>query len=114
MLIRLYKNTALVSAIFWAGTGSITIGSIVVSSLDWGINLVMGLILIFVGWFLYLRANNFYRCYIASPTDMQKNPSCLRFLRLDLLLVIISCLVGAVLLAASISRVFGEGYAVFG
>ena len=114
MVIRWYRIFALVSVFLWAGLGTITIGSIAVSSLGWVINLVMGLIFICIGWFLYLRASNFQLFYYASDAETRNNLYLKRFLRSDLILVLIAGLVGTLLILASISRVFGEGYAVFG
>jgi hypothetical protein len=84
------------------------------SPVDWAINLAMGLLFLFVGWFLYMRASSFYRFYLTFSADRQKSPSCLRFLRFDLLMVVITCLAGSLSLVASISRAYREGYAVFG
>jgi hypothetical protein len=94
--------------------GAITIGSITLSSLGWVINLVMGLLFIFIGWFLYFRANNFHLFYSANIAETQNNQQLERFLRIDLILVLGTCLAGGLLLAVSIGRVFGEGYALFG
>lgn len=113
-LIQWYKNLALVGAILWFGVGLITIGGIVLSSLGWIINLVMGLIFISIGWLLYRRASSFYLFFSASPVTNQNNLHLQRFMRLDLLVVCGASLLGGILLIASISRVFGEGYAVFG
>ncbi|MCP9927706.1 hypothetical protein [Cyanobium sp. CH-040] len=114
MLIRLYRSFALASAALWSGTGFVVIGSIAMSVRNWVVNLVMGQLFVIAGLFLCLRANQFACYYMSIPCDMQRNPACMRFLRLDFLLVLITCLVGGLLFAASLSRVVGEGYAVFG
>ena len=113
-LIQWYKNLALVSAFFWVGLGVLTVGSIIVSSLGWIINLIMGILFIFIGWYLYARSDSFYRLFSSSASDMQNNPYIQRFLRFDLIFVLGTCFVGGLLLMASMSRVFGEGFAVFG
>jgi hypothetical protein len=114
LLIQWYKNLALVSAFLWFGLGAITIGSIALSPISWAINLIIGLFFILIGWFLHRRASSFYHFYSTSADDTQNNQSLLRFLRLDFLAILGTCLVGSLLLIASISRVFGEGFAVFG
>ena len=114
MLIRVYKFSSLVAAACWAGSGLIAIVSTILSPADWAINLVMGLLFIFAGWFLYLRASSFYRFYLTFPANQHRSPSCLRFLRFDLLMVWITCLAGGLSLVACISRTYREGYAVFG
>ena len=113
-LIRWYKNLAIVSALLWAGLGLLTVGSIAVSSLGWAINLIMGVLFIFIGWFLYARSDSFYWVYSSSASDIQNHPHLQQFLRLDLIFVLGTCLVGGILLMASIGRVFGEGFAIFG
>lgn len=114
MLIQWYKYSASISAILWIALGTLTIGSIVLSSIGWVINLVMGLLFILIGCFLYLRAYHWRRFYITVSSDMRNNPHLQRFLRLDLLFVLGACLLGALFLTAGVSRVFGEGYAIFG
>ena len=74
----------------------------------------MGALFIFIGWFLYLRVDAFWKGYSSSATDIRNNLHIQRFLLLDLMLMLGACLVGTVLLVASLSRVFGEGLAVFG
>ena len=114
MLIQWYKYSALIGAILWIGLGALTLGSIVLSSIGWVINLVIGLIFILIGYFLYLRASKLVRFYVTATDDVQNNPHMQRFLRLDLMLVLSTCFLGGLLLTAGISRVFGEGYAIFG
>ncbi len=113
-LIGWYQYLAIVGSALWAGTGALAIVSIALSPRNWIPNLLMGLFFICFGWYLYFRAISFSRYYSARPADFRKNPIGLRFLRLDLLLVLLSCLAGALLLLASGGRVFREGYAVFG
>ncbi|MFQ6539739.1 MULTISPECIES: hypothetical protein [Aphanothece] len=113
-LIRYHQYLAAVGAAFWVGTGVVAIGSIALSPRNWTPNLAMGVLFICLGWLLYLRAVSFSRFFSAMPVNIQIISFGQRFLRLDLLLVSLSCLVGALLLLASVSRVFGEGYAVFG
>jgi hypothetical protein len=114
MLIRWYYYSALVASACWAGTGLLAMASTMLRPVDWAINLVMGSLFVFAGLFLYMRASSFYRFYLTLPADRQKSPSCLRFLRFDLLMVWITGLAGGLSLVASISRAYREGYAVFG
>jgi hypothetical protein len=114
MLIQWYRYSALVAAACWAGSGLVVMSSSLLSPADWAVNLVMGLLFLLTGWLLHVRASRFYGLYLTFPVDQQKSPSCLRFLRFDLLMVVITCLAGALVLVASISRVYREGYAVFG
>ena len=114
MLIKWYKYSALTSAALWIALGIITIGSIVLSSIGWGINLIMGLLFMLIGCFLYFRAYNLHHFYVNATENMQENLHLRRFLRLDLIFVLGTLLVGALLVSAATSRVFGEGFPIFG
>ena len=113
-LIQWYKNIAFLSTIFWAGLGVLTIGSIVISANGWVINLVIGSFFILIGIFLYLRAKNLHRFYEVIPSDVQNTPPLKHFLRLEMILILGTGFLGGMLLLAGISRVFGEGFAIFG
>ena len=114
MLIQWYKNIAFISAILWTGLGVLTIGSIALSSIGWAINLIIGLLFMLIAYFLYLRVKNLHCFYETIPSDAQNNPHLQRFLRLEMIFVLGTCFFGIILLSAGISRVFGEGYAIFG
>ncbi len=114
MIIKWYRYSALTSAVFWIALGIITIGSIVFSSIGWGINLIMGLLFMLIGCFLYFRAHNLHHFYVNATENMQNNLRLQRFLLLDLMFVLGTFLVGALLLSAAASRVFGEGFPIFG
>jgi hypothetical protein len=114
MIIEWYKNIAYLGTFFWAGLGLLTIGSIAISSIGWVINLVMGSLFILIGYFLYLRAKNFYRFFRAITPDTQNISYLQKFLRLDLVIVVGITFLGGLLLMAGIFRVFGEGFAIFG
>lgn len=114
MLIRRYRNIAFVSAALWVGLGGLTVGSIALSSIGWVINLVMGLLFMLIGVYLYFRAKNLHRFYETITPTARNNPYIQRFLNLELIFVLSTCFVGVIFLSAGISRVFGEGYAIFG
>ena len=112
-LVRWHKRLALACALLWTGLGLVAIGGILLSLTSWRINLFMGALFVGIGWFSYARVNAFCRGFTAMAVA-QNNPHIRRFLLLDLILVVGVGLIGALLLVASLSRVFGEGYAVFG
>lgn len=114
MSIRLYQFLALANALLWGALGILTIGSVWLSRIGWPINLLMGSVFAAIGGFLYLRAYHWQRFYLTAPVDVQNSPHIRRFLRLDLIFLVGMGLVGGILLTAGISRVFGEGYAIFG
>ncbi|MFZ2487886.1 MAG: hypothetical protein WAZ19_07155 [Anaerolineae bacterium] len=114
MSIRLYQFLALANALFWGMLGVLTIGSILLSRIGWPINLLMGNVFAAIGGFLYRRAYHWWRFYQTAPGDVQNSAHVKHFLHLDLIFLVGTGLIGGILLAAGISRVFGEGYAIFG
>ncbi len=114
MIIEWYKNIAYVGTVLWTGLGFLTIGSIALSSIGWAINLVMGSLFILIGYFLYLRAKNFYRFFRAITPDPLNFFYLQKFLRLDLAFVVGITFLSGLMLMAGIFRVFGEGFAIFG
>lgn len=114
MLMRCYKRIALVGTLLWMSLGIVTIGSMALSLPNWRINLLMGTVFIVIGGFLGLRGLAFCKGYAASAIDIRTNLNMRRFLLLDLLSTLGTALIAAGLLAASLDRVFREGFAVFG
>jgi hypothetical protein len=78
------------------------------------INLVMGTIFAFMDYFFYLRARKLQRFHANITSDLQNNQHLQGFLRMDLTLVLGACLICIILLSGAISRVFSEGYPIFG
>ena len=113
-LIHWYKNFAFLSAILWAGLGLLTVASVTLSTIGWEVNVMVGVLFISIGVFLYLRAKNLHWFYDVISTDVKNTPQLNRFLRLEMIFVLGTCFLGGLLLMAGISRVFGEGYAIFG
>lgn len=94
--------------------GALTIGSILLSTLGWGINLVMGFVFAGIGGFVYLKAHYLHKFLTAVPDDSRSNPALEKFVALENIFVTLSLLFAIVLLTAAASRVFGEGYPIFG
>jgi hypothetical protein len=114
MEIKLHRYSFIFSVYLWLALGILTIGSILVSSLGWIVNLGMGLLFIIIGCLMYLHGNSLHRFYKGSMDKLQEDPNFQRFLRLDLLFVIISCIVISAMLTGAFIRIFIEGFAVFG
>lgn len=113
MIKRIHRFLSFLSGLLWIGLGLIVIGSIAVSSLGWGINLIVGSVMLLIGVFLGLRGRAL-TAMIESYEPEENTVRVSRFLRYDLILIGGISLIGLLLLAMSIYRVFGEGYAVFG
>jgi len=114
MIIKIHKFCSILCTSLWLILGMLTIGSIAASSLVWIVNLGMGLLFIIIGVFIYLHGMRLHLFYASAVHKLQKDPNFQKFLRLDLIFVIISCLGGGVLLIGALIRVFMEGFAVFG
>lgn len=114
MLIKSYKTLALICTSLWNGIGVVIMWGMTIPTAAVSLNLIMGLLFFCIGWVFYFRGDFFYRGYSTSNMDVRNNLHIQRFLRLDLILMSIASLLGAILLYASIYRVFEEGFAVFG
>jgi hypothetical protein len=114
MAIKFHKFSYILSACLWSGLGMLTIGGIAVSSIGWFINLGMGLLFLFIGCFMYFHGNSLHRFYAGGADQLQEDPKLQRFLRWDLIFVIISCILSGSLFTAAFYRIFFEGFAVFG
>ena len=114
MDIKFHKYSYIFSACLWSVLGMMTIGSIAVSSIGWVINLGMGLLFILIGVYLYFRGNSLHRFYSSAVDNLQQDPNYQRFLRFEMIFVIISSILSGVFLIAAFIRVFREGFAVFG
>jgi len=114
MVVKLHKYSSILSASLWLILGILTAGSIVISKLGWIINVGMGLLFIIIGCFMYFHGNSLHQFYGSAVEKIQYDPNFRRFLRLDLIFVLISCIFSGISLIAVITRIFFEGYAVFG
>lgn len=94
--------------------GMLTIGGIVLSSHVWILNLGMGLPFIFIGCFMYFHGHSLYQFYAGAVDKLKEVSNFQRFLRWDLLLEIISCILSGALFTTAFYRIFIEGFAVFG
>ncbi len=114
MLIQVHKYTTFIGALLWIALGIITVGSIALSSIGWVINLIFGLLFILIGVFIWSRMYYLNRFLIRSSQNVQLNIDLQRYLRLEIVLAVGILFVGLILLMGASSRVFGEGFAVFG
>lgn len=113
--IKLIQFLSSLGSLFWVLLGLLSIGGITLSTSGWLINVVMGILFIAVGCFFYARGRSFV-CFYQShiKQGLLANQSLKRFIRLEIVLLLGNCFVSALLLAAGASRVFGEGFAIFG
>ena len=114
MEIKFHKYSYIINVALWFTLGFLTIGSILVSSHEWIVNLGMGSLFIIIGCLMYLHGKSLHRFYTSAVNILMEDPNFKMFLRLDLLFVIISCIVSGALLTGVFIRMFVEGFAVFG
>jgi hypothetical protein len=74
----------------------------------------MGLLFIIIGGFMYFHGNNLQKFYLSASEKLQKNLNFQRFLRFDLIFVLISYILSGSLVTGAFFRIFIEGFAVFG
>lgn len=118
--IKLIHFLSNLGALFWVLLGLLTIGGIALSTIGWVINTVVGILFITIGLFFYAHGRAFVRFYQShtehgsTEREFSSNPFLKRFMTLEILLLAGNCLVSALLLTAGASRVFGEGFPIFG
>lgn len=109
--MRFLKIIAYTSTIIWTLIGLLIIASIVNSTIDFIINIVMGLIFIAIAYFLYAKTQNSLDLLRMNTND---NKIQIKFLKLESIFFVLSFLLGLILLSGTISRVFYVKMAVFG
>jgi hypothetical protein len=67
-----------------------------------------------IGGYLYFRGKSLHRFYAGAADQLQEDSNWQRFIRWDLVFVIISCILSGALFTAAFYRIFIEGFAVFG
>ena len=95
----------------WSLAGLIIMGSIFLGQSLWFINLFIGLFFIFIGFYFFKKESCFLELYKHSTIEdemVNKN------IKLELMLLLFFSFFGVIVLSAVYSRVFDEGFAVFG
>lgn len=100
------------AATTWALIGLFVILSVLHSTLAWPINIIMGLVFLAIGYFLYLKAKNSLALLYENKPLYTKQLK--HFFTLETILFALALLLGLVLLSGTLSRVLGEQMAVFG
>jgi len=113
-MIKLHKFIAYVGAWLWITLGGLTISSILLGTVGWAINVVIGTLFILIGCFFYWRTHSFHRFYMANADNLRKDKLFHQHLLPETLLTLCILLFVGILLLAGMSRVFGEGYPIFG
>lgn len=116
--MRLYKIISFTGALTYMLLGLVTVGSVLNGNTGLYINLLMGLIFIGTGYYLYEKAKHIIILLLeVKNSDIRRSlsPKTLtKFLFLEKIFVLVSLLFGVVILSAAISRVFFERMPIFG
>ena len=113
--LLIYKLATNFSIILWFLDGLLTIGSIANGTIGLFINMIMGIIFMLIGLYIYLKVKNVIRIIDYSEDLATKNKTIYnRFIFIEIIFTFISIVVGLIALSGIASRVFGEGLAVFG
>ena len=114
--MQAYKIIAFSGAAFYFITGVLIIGSIINGAIGLFINLIVGLLFICAGFYLYARAENIIRLIgRLKPERADQTDGILKhFLFFEYLFISAGNLIGMVFLYGVLHRVFVEKMAVFG
>ncbi len=116
--IELHKIVSYLGALLYIVLGFLTIGSIINETSGLYINLIMGILFITIGYYLYSRAKSVIELMVSienlSSGEQVFLNAIARFLLFEKIFIFISLLLGIILLSAAILRVFWENLAIFG
>ena len=114
--MQAYKIVAFSGAAFYFITGVLIIGSIINGAIGLFINLIIGIMFICAGFYLYARAENIIRLIGGLKPDQadQADRVLKRFLFFEYIFIGAGNLIGMVFLYGVLHRVFAEKMPVFG
>ena len=112
MKIKSLQILSLITAFVWTAVGIITVGSIYLSMGGFVINVVVGSLFIFIGQFIFWKERYFVKFLREAVSNNKKLKVTVIISELFFIGGIL--LVGLVAFFGVFSRVFLEGFAVFG
>lgn len=116
--MKSFKIISRIGAVSYIILGLVTIGSIFNGTMDLYINLIMGVLIMATGYYLYAKANSIIALLTTigdSTSDRQATSNTVtRFLLFETIFAVASLLLGGILLSGAVSRVFLEKMPVFG
>ena len=111
--LRLLQFATYFTTFLWITSGLLTIGSIYLSRIGFVINLIVGTLFILLGIYFYCKEKALSE--LLEKTCQGKLGKLHKKVILgEVVFIMIALLVGIIILSAVSSRVFGEGFAVFG
>ncbi|WP_215225239.1 hypothetical protein [Echinicola shivajiensis] len=116
--LKLLRWTSNLTVFIWMLLGLITIGSILNGTAGIFINIIVGLIFSATGIYFLLRKNSFEKmatsAFLPKTENNQHQNPFSRFLALEIVLVIMTVILGTLMLSAVVSRAFFEKLPIFG
>ena len=97
----------------WIICGLITLGSIYLSRIGFTINFIVGLLFILLGVYIYSKEKALLELLVKAHEGKQSR-LIKKVIIGEIIFITLALLVGIVIVSAVSSRVFGEGFAVFG
>ncbi|MDD2680748.1 MAG: hypothetical protein PHE20_01440 [Patescibacteria group bacterium] len=111
--MKILQFTTIFTAFLWVATGLVTVGSIYLSNIGFVINLIVGLSFILIGFYLHLKEKNIFGLLKIVPEDQSRNLY-KKVIVGEIIFIAAALFFGLMAFSAVLSRVFGEGFAVFG
>ena len=114
--MQAYKTVAFSGAALYLISGILIIGSILNGAIGLFINLIVGILFISAGFYLYARAGNIIRLTSGIKPDRadQADSALKRFLFFEYIFIGAGSLIGMVFLYGVLHRIFAEKTPVFG
>jgi hypothetical protein len=110
--IKILQFAAYLSNLFWIMAGLSTIGSIYLSTNSFATNLIVGLIFILMGLYIYYKVK-YLSEFLTKVEIGEHNRLFKKVIFGEIIFIILFLFVGIIIFSAVLSRVFGEGFPVF-
>ncbi len=111
--MKILKNITLFTGLLWIINGFITIGSIYLSYIGIVVNCIVGMLFILIGIYFYKRGKILLEL-LTKTSDSLPHKLRKKVITSEIILTAGILFIGFIILCAISSRVFREGFAVFG
>lgn len=111
--LKILQFATYLTILLWITTGLIIVGSIYLSRIGFVINLVIGILFILIGMYFYLKEKAFSKL-LTQICEGKQDKLHKKVILGEIIFIMMALFIGATALSAVSSRVFGQGFAVFG
>ena len=111
--LKILHFATYLTILLWITTGLITIGSIYLSRIGFVTNIIVGILFILLGVYFYFKEKALSEL-LGKTYKKEQDKLHNKVILGEIIFIMVALLVGGTILSAVISRVFWEGYAVFG